>query len=44
LIDRKNRKVHIYRPEQIPEILDNPESVSYEPEMPMFELKMAKVW
>ncbi|MDB9524898.1 Uma2 family endonuclease [Oscillatoria sp. CS-180] len=44
LIDRKNRQVHIYRPEQRPKILDNPELVNCEPEMPLFELKMAKIW
>lgn len=44
LIDRKHRQVYVYRPEQAPEILDNPELVSYEPEMPGFDLEMAKVW
>ncbi|MBE9067102.1 Uma2 family endonuclease [Leptolyngbya cf. ectocarpi LEGE 11479] len=44
LIDRKNFQVHIYRPHSSPEILDKPESVSCEPEMPMFVLKMAKIW
>ncbi|MBD1873502.1 Uma2 family endonuclease [Nodosilinea sp. FACHB-131] len=44
LIDRKHRQVYVYRPEQAPEILDNPEMVSCEPEMPGLELKMAKVW
>ncbi|PZV12931.1 MAG: hypothetical protein DCF22_11355 [Leptolyngbya sp.] len=44
LIDRKNGQVHVYRPNRLPEILDNPESVSCEPEMPMFTLKMAKIW
>lgn len=44
LIDRKNRQVYIYRPDREPEILDNPESVSCEPEMPKFALKMAKIW
>lgn len=44
LIDRKSRQVHIYRPNRLPEILDNPESVSCEPEMSMFALKMAKIW
>lgn len=44
LIDRKNRQVHVYRPAQLPKILDNPEIVSCEPEMPMFTLKMAKIW
>ncbi|MBE9113476.1 Uma2 family endonuclease [Nodosilinea sp. LEGE 07298] len=44
LIDRKQRQVYIYRPEQSPEILDNPELVSCEPELPRFELKLAKIW
>ncbi|MEM9908445.1 MAG: Uma2 family endonuclease [Cyanobacteria bacterium P01_D01_bin.44] len=44
LIDRKNCQVHVYRPNHPPEILDNPEFVSCEPEMPMFALKMAKIW
>jgi Uma2 family endonuclease len=44
LIDRKNRKVHIYRPSCKPEILENPERVSCDPELPGFALKMAKIW
>lgn len=44
LIDRKNRTVHIYRPSQEPDILDNPETVSGDPELPGFVLRMAKVW
>lgn len=44
LIDHKQRQVYVYRPEQVPEILDNPESVSCEPEMTGFGLRMAKVW
>jgi Uma2 family endonuclease len=44
LIDRKNCQVHVYRPNRSPEILDNPEAVNCEPEMPMFALKMAKIW
>lgn len=44
LIDRKNRKVYIYRPHQALEILDNPETVSGEPELPGFVLRMAKIW
>ena len=43
LIDRKNCQVHIYRPNRSPEILDNPETVNCEPEMPIFALKMAKI-
>jgi Uma2 family endonuclease len=44
LIDRKSRQVHIYRPEQAPKILEEPESVNCGPELPGFELKMVKVW
>ncbi len=44
LIDRKNRKVYIYRPNQEPEILDNPETVSGDPELTGFVLRMAKIW
>lgn len=44
LIDRQNRKVYIYRPDRQPEILDNPETVSGDPELPGFVLKMTKIW
>jgi Uma2 family endonuclease len=44
LIDRKNRKVHIYRLNCDPEILENPEVVSCDPELPGFALKMARIW
>lgn len=44
LIDRKNQTVHLYRPNHTPEILDNPKTVSAEPELPGFVLQMAKVW
>ena len=44
LIDRKNRTVHIYRPGQTPQILEDPTSVSGDPELPGFSLPMAKIW
>lgn len=44
LIDRKHRRVYIYRPNQEPGILDNPETVSGDPELPGFSLQMAKIW
>jgi Uma2 family endonuclease len=44
LIDRKNCQVYVYRPDRSPELLDNPEFVNCEPEMPMFALKMARIW
>ena len=44
LIDRKGRKVYIYRPGMTTECLENPESVSGEPVLPGFVLNMTKVW
>ncbi len=44
LIDRKNTTVHAYRPEQSPEILEKPDSVSCAPELSGFVLQMKKVW
>ena len=44
LIDRKNRTVQVYRPDREPELLENPETVSGEPELPGFVLRLAKIW
>jgi len=44
LIDRQNRQVYLYRPDREPEILDDPKTVSGDPELPGFELVMAKIW
>ncbi|MBD2471007.1 Uma2 family endonuclease [Nostoc sp. FACHB-145] len=44
LIDRKHRRVYIYRPGQPEECLENPDTVSGEPVLPGFSLKMNKVW
>jgi Uma2 family endonuclease len=44
LIERKPRQVHIYRPGQEPEILENPNAVSGDPELPGFMLQMARIW
>lgn len=44
LIDRQNRKVYIYRPNREVEILDNPEAVTGNPELPAFILRMTKIW
>ena len=43
LIERQNNTVHVYHPGRSPEILENPHSVSCEPELPGFTLQMAKV-
>ena len=44
LIDPRNRQVHIYRPEAEPQILDAPESVSGDPELPGFVLNLKPIW
>ncbi|WP_298921081.1 Uma2 family endonuclease [uncultured Nostoc sp.] len=44
LIDRQNRKVYIYRTNREVEILENPEAVSGNPELPGFILRMVKIW
>ena len=44
LIDRQNRQVYIYRPHQEREILNAPETISADPELPGFILVMAKIW
>ena len=44
LIDRKHRKVYIYRPGLEVECLDNPETVSGDPVLPGFVLNMSKIW
>jgi len=44
LIDRKNRAVYVYRPNQEVQILENPEQISGDPELPGFRLLMVKIW
>ena len=44
LIDRKHRKVYIYRPGLEVECLDNPATVNGEGVMPGFALNMSKIW
>jgi Uma2 family endonuclease len=44
LIDRKNRKVYIYRPQTEVECLENPTTVSGDPVLPGLRLKMEKIW
>jgi Uma2 family endonuclease len=44
LIDPLTRRVHIYRPEQEPFILENPETVSGDPLLPSFRLEMGELW
>jgi Uma2 family endonuclease len=44
LIDRKQRRVYTYRPGVPVQQLNNPETVSGEPELPGFVLKLGKIW
>lgn len=44
IINRKKRQVEIYRPNQSPEILENPATVSGEEILPGFSLDLATIW
>ena len=44
LIDRKNRKVYIYRPNSEVECLDNPATLSGESVLPEFVLQLSTIW
>ena len=44
LIDRKQRRVYIYRPGVLVQQLDNPETVSADPELKGFVLKLGQIW
>jgi Uma2 family endonuclease len=44
LIDRKNRKVEIYRQGRNVEVLDNPATLSGEDVLPGFVLDLTEVW
>lgn len=44
LIDPIERKVHIYRPDAEPEVLDDPENVSGEPLLKGFVLDVRSIW
>ncbi|MGI2903788.1 Uma2 family endonuclease [Tolypothrix sp. VBCCA 56010] len=44
LIDRKNRRVYIYRPGMPEQCLENPDNISGESVLPGFILNMSKVW
>lgn len=44
LIDRKNRQVYVYRPQQEVEYLDNPSTLSGESILPGFTLNLKNIW
>jgi Uma2 family endonuclease len=44
LIDPLEKRVYIYRPNQSVEILENPETLSGDPELPGFGLRVRELW
>ena len=44
LINRQNRTVQTYRPDRPSELLNDPETVSCDPELPGFTLQMTRIW
>ena len=44
LLDPSTRQAHIYRPGAPPEIIDNPASLSADPELPGFTLDLTPIW
>ncbi|WP_422614582.1 Uma2 family endonuclease [Bradyrhizobium japonicum] len=44
LLDPQTRRVHVYRPSQAAEVLENPDVVSGEDVLKGFELQVLEVW
>ena len=44
LLDPLQRQAHVYRPNAEPEILDNPNTISADPELPGFTLDLKPIW
>jgi len=44
LIDPRVKRVYVYRPDKPVETLENPQSVSCEPELPGFNLNVQEIW
>jgi Uma2 family endonuclease len=44
LIDPLRKRVYLYRPNRTAEILENPERVSGDPELPGFNLDVRELW
>jgi Uma2 family endonuclease len=44
LIDPVERRVHVYRPDRDLEILDSPERLTGDPELPGFVLELVPIW
>lgn len=44
LIDAKTKRVHIYRPQQAVETLENPSEISCDPELPDLKINLNAIW
>ncbi|HLE83941.1 MAG TPA: Uma2 family endonuclease [Thermoanaerobaculia bacterium] len=44
LIDPEERRVHVYRPDRVPEVLEAPPRVAADPELPGFVLDLKSIW
>jgi Uma2 family endonuclease len=44
LLDPLTQRVHVYRPQRLPEILEAPSTVSADPLLPGFVLDLRKIW
>jgi Uma2 family endonuclease len=44
LIDPEQKRVYVYRPQKSVEVLENPDTVSGDPELPRFVLDLREVW
>ena len=44
LIDPRQRRLYVYRPEQPPEVLEDPATVSADPLLPGFVLDLTEIW
>ena len=44
LLDPETRRVHVYRPNEQPEIIEQPETISADPILPGFTLDLREIW
>jgi Uma2 family endonuclease len=44
LLDPEFRRVHVYRPGEAPQVLENPDKLSGEPVLPGFVLDLSTIW
>lgn len=44
LLDPDHRRVHVYRPERSPRVLENPDKISGDPLLTGFILDLRRIW